>query len=165
MEVMVAAVILTIAGLGTLTGLLQARKMTEGSIMMATATNIAQGYVEQLKSIDFSMLDQTTITELISQGVADSLNVSPMVSDPESGNDQTDVVNTRAIDINNTPEKDTDDLLINLVLYISDITDSGSGIGDAREIILRWSYVDNTNGAAVPVESTVFAIRSKIPTF
>lgn len=164
-EVMVAAVIFTITGVGVLAGLLQARKMTEGSIYVATATTVAQGYIEQIKNMDFNLLDSSTIPELISQGTADTLTISPMTADVESGNPNTDVVNVRSIDINNTPENAQDDLEINFVVYIDNITDEANGVSDARRIVLRWFYTDNTTRANVAVGNTLYAIRSRIPTF
>lgn len=164
-EVMVATVIFTVAGLGTLAGLLQARKMTEGSIYVATATTVAQGYIEQIKNMEFNLLDGSTIPELISQGTPDSLLISPLVADVETGEPNSDINNIRTIDINNTPENAVDDLAINFVVYVEDITDEANGVGDARRIVLRWSYVDNTTGSNVAVGNTLYAIRSRIPTF
>lgn len=164
-EVMVAAVILTIVGLGTLTGLLQARKLTEGSIYVATATTVAQGYIEQIKNMDFGLLDGPTIPELMSQGVADFLYVSPLIDSPETGNTETDIVNSRSVDINNTPDNAQDDLQINFVVYVQNITDAANGVGKARRIVLRWGYVDKTTGSNVAVGNTLYAIRSQIPTF
>ena len=163
-ELMVATVILGIVGFGTLTGMIQARRMTEGSIQVATATTIAQGYIEQMKNMEFSLLDLPTIPELISQGEDDSLIVSPLPEDPEIGEPDTDNVNIRKVDINNT-ETDEDDLEIGFVIYVEDVSDVDSGIGEARRIILRWTYEDNTNGNSRKVVNTLYSIRSRVPTF
>lgn len=164
-EAMMGTVIFAIAGVGVLTGLLQARKMTEGSIYVATATTVAQGYIEQIKNMEFNLLDGSSIPELISQGQPDSLLVSPLAADVESGDANTDLVNTRSIDINNTPDNAGDDLAINFVVYVEDITDDANGVGDARRIVLRWYYTDNTTGSDVHVGNTLYAIRSRIPTY
>ncbi|MBC2604663.1 type IV pilus modification PilV family protein [Pelagicoccus albus] len=165
MEAMVAISILSITGFGALTGLLQARKMTEGSIYVATSTNVAQGYIEQLKSMDFRFLDEAVIEDLMSQGAADSLSVSPLPSNFETGNADTDIVNSKWIDINNTPTDAGDDLKIDIFLYIDDTTDEANGIGDSRKIVLRWEYLDNSSGTDVPVSNTLYTIRSRVPTF
>ncbi len=162
---MIAISILTLVGLGTLSGMLQSRRMTEGSIYVATATTVAQGYIEQLKNMKFDLLDESVFTELINQGAPDTLTVSPMVADPEVGDSATDVPNVKLIDINNTTSDTTDDLQMTFVVYIDDITDSATGIGDARRIILRWSYTDNSNKNARFVGNTLYAIRSSVPTF
>lgn len=162
---MIAATILTIVALGSLSGLLQARRMTEGSIYIATATTIAQGYIEQLKNMEFNLLDQSRIDELRSQGSPDFLLVSPLPDDPQVGSAVSDRVNARGVDINNTPENTQDDLQINFVLYVQNITDEDNGVSESRRIILRWGYIDNTTGSDVAVGNTLYAIRSQIPTF
>lgn len=164
-EVMVGTVIFTIASFGVLTGLLQARKMTEGSIHVATATTVAQGYIEQIKNMEFNLLDGSTIPELISQGASDSLNVSPLASDLEAGDPNSDLVNVRSIDINNTPDNPQDDLSLNFVVYIEDISDEANGVGEARRIVLRWSYQDSSTQSGVTIGNTLYAIRSQIPSF
>lgn len=165
MEVMVAAAIFAMASAGVLAGLLQARKLTEGSIYTTTATTIAQGYVEQLKNMEFTLLDTSTISELISQGSNDSLMVSPFPTNVEVGDPETDLANVRRIDLNNTPSDATDDLEITIVLYIRNITDKASGIGDSRLIALRWSYLDHSTRSNITVGNTLFAVRSRVPTF
>ncbi len=164
-ELMVSLVILGIMSLGILNGMLQARRLTEGSIYLGTATTVAQGYIEQMKNMDYRLLDKTTIPDFMSQGHLDSLVVSPFPVDPEVGNPDTDVPNSRALDINNTPENATDDLVIDYVVYIEDITDENNGIGNARRIVLRWSYLSNSPSGPHRFQNTLYAIRSKVPTF
>lgn len=164
-EVMIAAMIMSILGFGTLSGLLQARRMTEGSIYLNTATTIAQGYIEQLKNMDFDLLDNATIDNLINQGNPDSLIVSPMVANPEIGNDETDMTNTRLIDINNTPETETDDLVFSVIVYIEDITDLKAGVEESRRIVMRYEYTDGSTGTVRQFGNTIYAIRSQVPSF
>lgn len=164
-EVMIAALILSILGFGTISGLLQARRMTEGSIYLNTATTIAQGYIEQIKNMDFDLLDAATITDLINQGNADALSVSPMVSVPEEGNADTDIPNLRRIDINNTPDIPGDDLEISVVLYIEDITDRDEGIEEARRIVLRYAYTDASSGFSREFGNVIYSVRSQVPSF
>lgn len=163
-EIMIAAAVLSIVGLGTVSGLLQARKMTEGSIRSGTATTIAQGYLEQMKNMDFTLLDVSPITELRIQGTSDTLTVSPLAEDPETGG-ASDIENVRSFDLNNTPNDTGDDLVISFILYVDNITNEANGVGDTRRIILRHEYTDNTSGANRSVSNTLYSIRSNIPTF
>jgi len=164
-EVMLAAAILSALSLGTLSGLLQARRFTEGSIYHGTATTISQGYIEQIKNMEFSMLDLPLIHELRNQGSEDSLEVSPLPDDPEAGDASTDIVNKRLIDINNTPKEPQDDMEMRIVLYIEDISNSEEGVGNARRIALRYSYVDDSRKASREFTNTIYAIRSQVQTF
>lgn len=163
-EVMIGALILTMVGFGTLSGLLQTRRMTQGSINEGTAMTVAQGYLEQMKNMQFSLLDDPEITELINQGVADTLRVSPVVSDPTVGAGS-DISNLKSLDINNTPDNATDDLVLDIVLYIEDITNLASEVGEARRIILRYSYTDNSIANGRTVTNTLVTVRSDVPTF
>lgn len=163
-EVMVAAVILSLIGFGTLSGMLQARRMTQGSINEGTAMTVAQGYLEQMKNMQFSLLDGSEITELINQGAADTLKVSPTVSNPEVGGGS-DISNVKSLDINNTPNDPGDDLVIDFVLYIENLTDLASEVGEARRIVIRYSYSDNSQRGRRSVTNTLVTVRSDVPTF
>ena len=163
-EIMVAMSIFTIVAFGTISGMLQSRRMTEGSIYQNTAATIAQGYIEQMMNMEFTLLDAPVITQLFSQGTDDSLTPSPLPSDPEVGNAATDVENVRRIDINNTPTDTGDDLTIRFVLYIEDLSDLAAGIGESRKIILRYRYT-NPGASGSETTNTLFNIRSRVATF
>jgi type II secretory pathway pseudopilin PulG len=53
-EVMFASSILTMVLCGVLQGMLQSRRMTEGSIRQGTVASVAQGYMEQIKSLKYA---------------------------------------------------------------------------------------------------------------
>ncbi len=80
-EIMVAMVILGFSGLALLTGLMQSRRYTELAIHENTALTIAQGYIEQIKNMEFASLDEAILPTLFHEGVADTLNVSPLPAD------------------------------------------------------------------------------------
>src|SRR5882672_2796967 len=53
-EVMVASGVLSMIILGVLQGMLQSRRMTEGSIRQETVASLVQGYMEQIKSLKYA---------------------------------------------------------------------------------------------------------------
>ena len=55
-EVMFACGILTMVVLGVLQGMLQSRRMTEGSIRQATTASLVQGYLEQIKNLKYASI-------------------------------------------------------------------------------------------------------------
>ena len=63
-EIMVAMVILGFSGLGLLSGLMQSRRYTELAIHENTALTIGQGYIEQMKNMEFASLDEAVLTTL-----------------------------------------------------------------------------------------------------
>ncbi len=164
-EIMISMGILGFTGLGVLTGLLQSRHMTESAIHENTALTIGQGYIEQIKNMEFGLLDEDILPTLFHEGTADTLMVSPLPADPEAGNAGTDKVNVKTVDINNTPDEDSDDMSMNIVVYVDDITDGANGIGDARRIILRYEYVFGNGSRQRDNKSVLYSIRSEVPTF
>lgn len=59
-EVLIASLVLAILCIGLLATLIQSRNLTEGSIYQNSANTIMQGYVEQIKNMEFADLPYTT---------------------------------------------------------------------------------------------------------
>ena len=164
-EIMVAMVILGFSGLALLTGLMQSRRYTELAIHESTALTIGQGYIEQIKNMEFASLDEAVLTTLFHEGVADTLSVSPLSADPTDGNAGTDIKNSKRIDIKNTPDDTTDDMDFDVYVYIENITDPANKVGEARRILLRYEYSFSDSYRTVNNSNTLYAIRSDVPTF
>lgn len=164
-EIMVAMVILGFSGLGLLSGLMQSRRYTELAIHENTALTIGQGYIEQMKNMEFASLDEAVLPTLFHEGIADTLSVSPMPADPTVGNAGTDIPNKKLIDIKNTPDDTTDDMSLGVFVYIQDVSDAANGIGQARRIILRYEYTFSDSSRTLNNTDTLYAIRSEVPTF
>lgn len=64
-EVMVSGTILTIVSLGILAALIQSRRMTEASIYQNSAVTAMQGYLEQMKNMEFNELPYYSGTTLM----------------------------------------------------------------------------------------------------
>ncbi|MEM9160693.1 MAG: hypothetical protein AAGB46_16715 [Verrucomicrobiota bacterium] len=172
LEITVAFFLLLTTSLGVLSGIVQSRRLTEGSIYHNTATTIAHGYLQQLMDMQYDKLSLNnidTLTDVESSGLVagseDSLLVSPQVANPEVGDSNTDVVNQRQIDIHNTPDEVSDDLNLNLVLYANDISDPSNSVGSSRNVILRYSYTLPSRVGGRTASHTLFAIRSEVPNF
>lgn len=164
-EVMVAMMILGFSGLALLSGLMQSRRYTELAIHESTALTIAQGYIEQMKNMEFASLDEATLPTLFHEGTADTLLVSPLATNPAVGNPATDLVNSKLIDIKNTPNDTSDDMNLDVVVYIEDLTDSTNQIGQARRAILRYDFSFSDGYRTINSSDTLHAIRSEVPTF
>lgn len=164
-EIMVAMVILGFSGLALLTGLMQSRRYTELAIHENTALTIGQGYIEQMKNMEFASLDEAVLPTLFHEGVADTLSVSPLPADPTVGNTGTDIKNSKLIDIKNTPADTSDDMNLDVYVYIENITDVANEVGEARRIILRYEYTFSDGSRTVNNTDTLYAIRSEVPTF
>jgi prepilin-type N-terminal cleavage/methylation domain-containing protein len=159
LEVMSGMAILSMVSLGILAALLQSRRLTEGSIYQNTAVTAAQGYIEQMKNMEFDELAQDPIPCRLTENILDPINVSPL---PRSTDTQE--VNHRFVDLNTTPDNPEDDMPLDLVVYVENITDPANGIGDAKAISITYTWVVNEGSAQRSFTNTVSCIRSKVPT-
>lgn len=186
-EVSVAATILTICVLGILGSLIQSRKMTESSIYQNSAVTIVQGYIEQMKNMDFTELpyyvdgktlmrngaasaDDVIYTQLDSD-TYDTLRLSPglapaaSVLSPKGPKPEGAVNNLKAIDINDTPENKGDDLNMNIWVWISPLDNAPAAVGPSRRITMVYTWTFESGGASLSYIDTVTTIRSRVPSF
>jgi hypothetical protein len=71
-EVLVSCLVLTALTGGMLASLIQSRNLTEGSIYQNSANTIMQGYVEQMKNMEFADLPYVSGTAVVPGSVAGS---------------------------------------------------------------------------------------------
>ena len=164
-EIMVAIGLLGMSSFGLLSGLLQSRQMAEAAIHQGTALAIAQGYLEQIKSMEFDSLDDEVLPTLFNQGESDTLSVSPTPADVALGDPNSDIPNIKRIDINNTPEVEQDDLEMRITVYVDDLTDDPNGIGESRRIVLKYQYLYSDGYRSHTERNALYTIRSEVPTY
>ncbi|MGK0239417.1 MAG: Tfp pilus assembly protein PilV [Candidatus Pelagisphaera sp.] len=164
-EIMISIGLLGLSGFGLIAGLLQSRQMTEAAIYQSTALTIAQGYVEQIKNMEFESLDEAALPTLFHEGTADTLTVSPTPANPNLGDPNTDIPNTKSIDINNTAENNVDDMSMDIIVYVDNITDGSIGIGEARRVILKYEYIYSDGYRTHTEKNILYSVRSEVPTY
>ncbi len=169
---MVSMGILTLASFGLLTGLMQSQRLAAASVSQATATTIANGYLEQLKALPYSQLDLDPLPTMINQGEADPITAIRL-PDYDSASPITDnflrtngADTIKTYDIKSTPGDASDDLNMGVAVFTQDITDELNGLGESRLIVLRYTYTyqDNNRTYQPPVPILLKAIRSEVPT-
>ncbi len=159
LEVMSGMAILSMVSLGILAALLQSRRLTEGSIYQNTAVTAAQGYIEQMKNMEFDELGRDPIPCRINENDLDPITPSPLPRSPD-----TQVVNHRFIDLHNTPDNPDDDMPLELVVYVEDITDAAKGVGSSWAISIEYTWKTHDGGGTRSFTNAVCCIRSKVPT-
>ncbi len=186
-ELALSLTVMSVVFAGTLGAFVQSRRMTEGSVFQNSATTVIQGYLEQMKNMDFweipyyagstlmrgsiATADPTIYTQLDS-ATLDTLRISscapllpssvpPGVVPTLSGL----VDNFKLIDINDTPANTEDDLQMHLWVWITPLDNTGSGIGPTRciRIVYMWSF--NNGGISRANVDSITTIRSVVPTF
>jgi len=177
-EVAVAMLILSMVIVILLGSLLQSRRLTEASIYQNTANIILQGYIEQMKNMEVAELTASPIRTRLDQTVLDTLATSPLpVIDKSTvvlGTIPAGVVNNlKVIDVNNTPSVTTDDLRINVWVWVESLDStlpapiaSGSlATSQCFGITMIYVWEHGSGNNARRFMGDVRTVRSIVPTF
>lgn len=186
-EIVVAATLLSFAVVGVLGSLIHSRRLTEGSIYQNGAVTVVQGYIEQMKNMEFANLPYTTSSGTVVAGggatatliptklnasTDDPLTISTSTTIPDistltlSPSSITGVAdNIKTIDISSTPSQTSDDLRINLRVWIQDISNPALDATQVRAIIIQYAWREGGSPNARIQRSTVRTIRSAVPTY
>ncbi len=190
-EVVFASVILAMVLLGTLQGMLQSRRQTEGSVRQASVASLVQGYLEQLKSIKYGDLPLspatapatgTTATDKAtwvaanaSVSLIDSAQNStvfylapgtpPTSLDGISGLSTTNLsLHTEQVDIDNINSA-SENSTLNMWVWILDQTDSTRpNVVDCRSIVIAYTWTLRDGGRVRVLSDMTRTIRSSVPT-
>jgi Tfp pilus assembly protein PilV len=187
MELMIAVTLLSVGVIAVLGSLLHARRLSEGSIYQNAAVTIVQGYVEQMKNMEFADLPYITSTGTVIAGtgttstqvptrlsatVSDTLVISTATTIPAvstinaSASTVTGVTdNIKLIDVNGTSSDTTDDLRLNLRVWIQDVSNTSVSATQVRAITVHYAWQSGTGLNARTYRSSVRTIRSAVPTY
>lgn len=170
-----ASVVMAIVIGGLLTMILQSRRMTEGSILQNATVNIVQGYLEQMKNMDYDALSVSpasgtaTIPTQIDESTADPLtlsNGSPPTSLPPVGSSPTGAVdNVKTIAIKWPASNPADTLILNIWVWVEDLTGSATNVAQAKAITMVYTYAIRDGGRLRGSRGSIRSIRSVVPTF
>ncbi|HEY0968465.1 MAG TPA: hypothetical protein VGD88_13825 [Opitutaceae bacterium] len=183
-EVSVALTILSLVIVGAYGALLVSRRLTEGSIYQNSATTIVQGYIEQMKNMEFTDLPYYTSGGTLVAGSGSASNevptkldeVTPDVLNISSGNPPalstitpggtapTGVVNNaKVIDINQSGLA-SNSLQLKLWVWIQDVSDASFDATQVRAITIIYHWRTNDGAKTRWFLGTVRTIRSTVPT-
>lgn len=173
---------------GIFGSLLYARSMSEGSIFQNAAVTAVQGYIEQMKNMEFNDLpcitddgtvvagSGTTSTQVPTRANAtdtDPLTISTATTFPDlstigitaAGAPSGVTDNLKLIDVNNTPGDTADDLLLNLRVWIQDVGNTGISATQVRAITIHYAWRSSAGQTGRTLRSSVRTIRSAVPTY
>ncbi|MDF3057919.1 MAG: hypothetical protein K0R17_2134 [Rariglobus sp.] len=183
----IAATLLSIGVIAVFASLLYARSLSEGSIYQNSAVTIVQGYIEQMKNMEFTDLPYTTSTGSVVAGsgststqIPTRLNAS--TSDPLIISTATTIPalstigisastslpgvtdNVKTIDVSSTSST-ADDLRLNLRVWVQDISNTGISATQVRSITIQYAWQSGASDKARIFRSSVRTIRSAVPTY
>ena len=194
-ELSIAATLLSLGVIGIFGSLLYARTMSEGSIYQSASIAAVQGYIEQMKNMEFADLPYTTGSGAVVAGSGSSSTEVPtrlittqgsaavVLSDPLVISTATTIPdistisltastalagvtdNIKLIDVNSTPGDTTDDLRLNLRVWIEDVSNSGISATQVRAITIHYAWCSAAGQKGRVLRSSVRTIRSAVPTY
>ncbi len=175
---MISASVMVIILGGVLASLIQSRRLTEGSIYQNSTVTIMQGYIEQIKNMEFSQVNVSpattpttpvTLATVQDQSTPDALTLStgsPPSTMPAIGTTPTGAVNnTKIFDINNTPANANDNLNLNVWVWVQDLTGVAANVSNAKAItmIYTWQFKDGNRTRSF--RGSVRTVRSLVPSY
>ena len=186
-EICISATLLTIGVIAVLGSLLYARSMSESSIYQNAAVTAVQGYLEQMKNMEFAELPyitaggsivagggatSTQIPTRLNASTSDPLVISTATTIPSlasmgitAGSATGISDNVKTIDVNSTPSDTVDDLRLNLRIWIQDISNPAVSATQVRSITIQYAWLGGTGPKARIYRSSVRSIRSAVPTY
>lgn len=186
-EIVIASVLLSIGVIAVFGSLLHARRLSEGSIYQNAAMTVVQGYIEQMKNMEFTDLPYTNSAGTVVAGsgatstqvptrlnatTLDPLIISTTTAIPAlstinvTASTVTGVTdNIKTIDVNSTPSNTVDDMRLNLRVWIQDISDSSISATQVRSITIHYAWQGGAGSRSQTFRSSVRTIRSAVPTY
>jgi len=194
LNVPIASTLLAVGVVGIFGSLLYARTMSEGSIYQNAALTAVQGYIEQMKNMELSDLPYTSGSTVVAGSGATSTQVPTLListagsttvasSDPLIISTATTIPdlstigidastslagvtdNVKLIDVNSTPDNTTDDLRLNLRVWIQDISNSGVSATQVRAITIQYAWRNSAGQTGRVLRGSMRTIRSAVPTY
>lgn len=154
-EIIISLFILTMMGLSFVATAIQARKLSEAAVYHATALSAAQGYMEQIMSMEYQYL----LNAYYAPGAA------PLPTQLDQGTDDDlylNVVNTKEVVVDVDANGNTSKTLeIKFTPRLNNL--SGSLSYDAMEITLEYEWM--APGTNTPHKRALRSARSYVPTF
>lgn len=166
---------------GLLSATLQSRRMTEGSILQIAALNVVQGYIEQMKSMDYVMLKKSEpsgtveIITRLDHDPDDSINEEKKLTLsngdaptalPPLGTSPTGAVdNSVEVFISTPPASSNDKITLTIWVWVKDLAGSIASIDQAKSIHVIYTYEYLDGGRKRVYRRQLRSIRSEVPTY
>lgn len=162
---------------GVLAMTVQSRRLTEGSIGQNFVVSIVQGYLEQMKNMDYVALltspaaagTTREIPTILDETSDDPLILSwgdPPATLPAIGTTPTGAIdNVRSIPIRYPPQTPSDTLSLNVWVWVKDLTGTAANVTNAKAITMIYTYELKDGGRVRYVRNSIRSIRSVVPTY
>lgn len=145
---MVGTAIFGLLSAGLVAGILQARRLAEHNVWFVTAVTIAQGYVEQMKNMEYVELSYNPIPTKLDRDEPDPLIPGEW--------------NLKLIDLFDTPDNPEDDMRMWVRPFVVEVT----GLDRRYEITLEFRWESPARGGGFSThQDRIDFIRSYVPSY
>lgn len=162
---------------GLMAMIMQSRRLTEGSIVQNCVVTILQGYIEQMKNMDYNSLaispsaagTTLTIPTQLDEATPDPLTLSwgtAPTSMPALGTTPTGAVdNSKSVVIRTPATVPSDTLSLNIWVWVQDLTGSATNVTSTKSITMIYTYSIRDGGRLKSYRGSIRSIRSVVPSF
>jgi len=185
--VLIASLVLAVLCGGILAMIIQSRRLTEGSIVQNSIVTVMQGYIEQVKSMEYGLLAPSlpsapstdpTIPTVLDEVTPDPLTLSwgtPPTAMPAIGTTPTGAItNTKTIAIktpvvnadgSTSPLNPNDTVTLTIWVWVQDLTDLANNVGGSKAVTMIYTYQIRDGGRIKSIRNSLRTIRSVVPSF
>lgn len=156
-EIVIASVIFAFTSVSLTSLALQTRRFTEEAIYLSTALTAAQGYLEQMKNMDYNDLFEDPIPTEFNQGDPDPIIPTPTPIDADPTNW---VWNEKSLELQQTPANSAD----NVRMWLSAHVEQNNAVSVRITVYFYYESRAFRASRASPIYS-LRVIRSQVPTF
>jgi Tfp pilus assembly protein PilV len=177
-EVLIASLVMTILLGGLLALMIQSRRLTDGSVLQNSAVTILQGYIEQMKNMDYASLaispssapgTPIAVPTVLDEVTPDPLTVSwgsPPTTLPAIGTTPSNAIdNVKNIAMKNPAVTPADTLSITIWLWVQDLTGTATDVTNSKAVTMIYTYQFRDGGRLRYFRGSIRTIRSIVPSF
>ncbi len=177
-EVLIASLVMTILFGGLIALMIQSRRLTDGSVIQNSAVTILQGYIEQMKNMDYASLavspssvpgTAVTVPTVLDEVTPDPLTVSwgaPPSTIPAIGTTPLNAAdNTKTIAMKNPAVTPADTLNLTIWLWVQDLTGTATDVTNSKAVTMIYTYQVRDGGRLRYHRGSIRTIRSIVPSF
>lgn len=170
--------VMTILLGGLLALMIQSRRLTDGSVVQNSAVTILQGYIEQMKNMDYASLAVSpasapgtpiTVPTVLDESTPDPLTVSwgsPPTSIPAIGTTPNNAIdNVKSIAMKNPAVTPADTLNLTIWLWVQDLTGTATDVTNSKAVTMIYTYDFRDGGRLRSYRGSIRTIRSIVPSF
>ncbi len=164
-ESVVSLGVFTIVCLGVLAVVIQIRRLAENNVYQNTALTMAQGYIEQLRSLPFGELVNVSVAGTANLNLLSANGAGVLLTDASGGTLNDNEWTREVVTLDRDPTgRDTQPMVFRFRVDLADLRSLTSSGANGVEVTLTYEYTP-PDGRNRPVRRTLRTVRSVVPSY